>query len=107
MMSYSYEHTMEAIFSGTVCLCVFRGMAGLSLGAIWSIQEEKLPDITYGTVLLGAFLGLIGAGIAACFATFHKLVMGIFRRWKLLDNNNSIQRALVGASVVLFLGVLM
>lgn len=100
-----YEHTMEAIFAGTVCLCVFRGLAGMSMGPIWVIQETALPDATYDTVLLGGLLGLIGAGVAACFASFHGLVMSFFRSWNLLDNANAVLRALVGASVILTIGV--
>lgn len=97
---------MEAIFAGTVCLCVFRGLAGLSLGAIWTIQETPLPDATYITVLIGAALGLFGAGVAACFASFHGWVMGFFRSWGLLDNKKAVPRALAGATVLLFIGIL-
>lgn len=97
---------MEAIFAGTVCLCVFRGLAGLSLGAIWKIQETPLPDATYQTVLLGGVLGLFGAAVAAGFAFFHKWVMGYFRNWGLLDNTRAVQRALAGATVLLFIGIL-
>ena len=97
---------MEAIFAGTVCLCVFRGLAGLSLGSIWTIQETPLPDATYVTVMLGAALGLFGAAVAACFASFHARVMGMFRSWGLLDNRRAVPRALAGATVLLFIGIL-
>lgn len=97
---------MEAIFSGTVCLCVFRGLAGLSLGPIWLIQTTTLPDSTYITVMIGASLGLIGAGVAACFAFFHGWVMANFRSMGLLNNAKAVLRALAGASVLLFIGVL-
>lgn len=97
---------MEAIFSGTVCLCVFRGIAGLSLGPIWNIQNNQhLPDATYLTVLLGALLGLIGATVAACFAFFHGWVMTKFRIAGLLDNRRAVPRALAGATVLLFIGI--
>ena len=97
---------MEAIFSGTVCLCVFRGLAGLSLGSIWKIQQDPLPDATYLTVLLGAVMGLIGAAVAATFATFHRKVMATFMQWGLVDNRRAVYRALAGAVVLLFIGVL-
>lgn len=104
-----YEHTMEAIFSGTVCLCVFRALTGLEIGAVWSIPTTSgnpLPPAQPATVGLGALLGLIGAGIAFLFAAFHKRVMGYFKGWGLLDPHRTIQRAFAGASVMLFIGVL-
>lgn len=98
---------MEAIFSGTVCLCVFRGLAGLPLVSIWNIGADKLPDSTYITVLKGGLLGLIGAGIAACFAQVHtKCTMKLFRSAGLLHNNKAVPRALAGATAIVILGVL-
>ena len=102
----SYEHTMEAIFSGTVCLCVFRGLAGLSIGSIWHIQQNPLPKATYETVLLGALLGLIGAAVAAGFAFFHAWNMGRFRAAGLLDNTKAVPRALVGAFFIVLIGIM-
>lgn len=99
-------HRMEAIFSGTVCLCVFRALAGMEIGAIWEIDEISLPKARYDTVLLGALLGLIGAGIAAMFANFHGIVMGYFKEWRLLEKDRVVLRALAGAVVILFLGVI-
>jgi len=115
-------HQMESIFSGTVCLCVFRALAGLDMGAVWNISvgpsggegdtgqngivAEPVPPSTPSTVLLGALLGLLGAGVAALFAAFHKKNMSLFRDYGLLHPDRTIQRALVGASCMLFIGVL-
>lgn len=96
---------MESIFAGTVCLCVFRGLAGLSIGSIWEIQETRLPAATYGTVVLGGLLGLVGAAVAAGFAFFHSWNMGNFRKAGLLDNAKAIPRALAGGSVLLLIGI--
>jgi len=117
---------VEAIFSGTVCLCVFRGIAGLNMGAIWNIEQpswvgasvatdssqlsdmhlEAVPPATPEMVALGAALGLIGAAIAAMFATFHKYNMSLFVKAGLLHPSKTIQRAFAGASVMLFIGIL-
>ena len=97
---------MTAIFAGTVCLCVFRGLAGMELGAIWVIEEVPLPNTTYDMVLVGALLGSVGAGIAAVFAAFHKRVMGEFKERGLLEPDRIVDRALTGASVILTLGVI-
>jgi len=99
---------MEAIFSGTVCLCVFRGLAGLEIGAIWELStpdDAPLPEAQPITVALGGLLGLMGAGVAALFALFHKRVMACFTRWGLLDPRRTIQRALAGSSVMLLIGI--
>ena len=97
---------MEAIFSGTVCLCVFRALVGLSIGAIWKIQEDSLPEASYKTVMLGALLGLVGAAVAAGFAFFHAWNMSYFRAAGLLHNSKAIPRALIGAFFLLLIGVL-
>jgi H+/Cl- antiporter ClcA len=100
-----FEHMIEAIFCGEVTLAVFRTCAGLPIAPIW-----EMPTILGGasgmTVLIGAGIGLLGAGVAALFATFHGAVMGWFKRNDLLNNENAPQRAMVGAIVVVFLGML-
>lgn len=100
---------MEAIFSGTVCLCVFRALTGLEIGAVWSIPTssgDPLPPSEPIIVGLGALLGLLGAFIAFLFATFHKYVMAVFKKFDLLNPNRTIQRAFAGASVMLAIGVM-
>ena len=102
-----YEHTMEAIFSGTVCLCVFRGLSRLDMGSIWTISPHSLEAAAPVDVAVGAAIGLLGAGVAALFAAFHqRVVMAFFRKYHLLRNDMAVRRALVGATGMLLVGVL-
>jgi H+/Cl- antiporter ClcA len=106
-----YEHTMEAIFSGTVCICVFRAIAQLDIGAIWMIAPiagtMELDTCTTIDILIGAVIGLLGAAVAAIFSLFHQsYVMVLFRRCDLLHNSKAVKRALAGSSVMLLIGVL-
>ena len=100
---------MDAIFSGTVCLVVFRGLADLEIGPVWDLtgeDGEMLEPSTPATVGVGALLGLGGAAVAALFVYFHKFVIGIFRKLGIMDNKYAIQRALLGATGVILIGVL-
>ena len=101
-----FEHIIEAIFCGEVTLCVFRSLAGLPIAPIWDISNPKLAGASAQEVLAGACIGLLGAGVAALFAKFHKTVMGYFKDFGLLPNNMAVQRALVGSVVIVTLGML-
>lgn len=101
-----FEHIIEAIFCGEVTLCVFRSLAGLPIAPIWDITNPKLAGASAQEVLAGACIGLLGAGVAALFAKFHKTVMGYFKDYGLLPNNMAVQRALVGSVVIVALGML-
>jgi H+/Cl- antiporter ClcA len=101
-----YEHTMEAIFSGTICLCVFRALNHVEIGAIWEISPEHLPKPTPLGVIIGGGIGLLGALAAAGFAFFHqRIVMAAFKYFHLMHNSVAIRRALIGATPMLFIGV--
>lgn len=101
-----FEHLLEAIFAGEVCVIVFRGLAGLPIESIWELTATKKDEATTTDILSGFFFGLIGAGVAALFATFHGHVMAFFRAKDLLRNERAIPRAMLGAIVVLTLGIL-
>jgi H+/Cl- antiporter ClcA len=110
-----YEHTVEAIFSGTVCVCVFRALTGLPIGPIWRIGIDEttgelanhlLGDSTPALVTVGAGIGLLGAAVAAGFASFHKVVMGYFKSAGLMERNKAVQRAWMGSSIMLVIAVL-
>jgi len=101
-----FEHTVEAIFCGEVCLVVFRGLSRLPIQSIWDIAEPKLASAGPLDVITGAFIGLLGAGVAACFSALHFKVMDVLGHFGLLDNSLAVWRALVGGSVVVILGML-
>jgi len=102
-----FEHTVEAIFCGEVCLTVFRTLAGLPIGPIWDITNGKrLECATPLDILYGAILGLVGAIVATVYAHFHWRIMSLFGRWNLLDNARALYRAWVAAFVLVLLGVL-
>jgi len=100
-----FEHMIEAIFCGEVTLAVFRWTAGLPIAPIWD-----MPVVIKGAepldVLIGAGIGLVGAGIATLFAHFHWAVLDQFEKYDLLDNDRAVKRGLVGAVVIVALGVL-
>lgn len=101
-----FEHVMEALFSGIICLSVFRELAKLPIEPIWNISATKLPSTTALELMYGIFVGLLGAGVAFIFANFHWKVMGIFQNMDLLRNDRAVYRALLGAIVVVTLGLL-
>lgn len=102
-----YEHALEAILASEVCLAVFRYTSGLPIAPIWDITETKLASSNALHIVYGVGLGLVGAAIAFAFARIHKnVVMRQFRVWNLLDNDNAIPRAWLGASVILCVGMI-
>lgn len=100
-----FEHTVEAIFCGEICLVVFRGLSRLPIQSIWVITEPKLSSASPSDVITGACIGLLGAGVAASFSSLHFKVMDIFGHCGLLDNSRAVYRALVGGSIVVLLGM--
>jgi H+/Cl- antiporter ClcA len=101
-----FEHTLEAIMCGEVCLAVFRTLADLPIQPIWEITNMKLPYSSPLEICQGAALGVAGAGVAWCFAKFHFAVMSTAGKYKLLQNENAVYRGLAGATVVCLLGML-
>lgn len=101
-----FEHLVESIFCGEVCLVTFRAMCGIPIASIWNISENKMTSSSPTDVLLGAVMGLFAAAIAACFSTFHWKVMDIFGDLGLLDNERAVVRALIGCTVIVGLGML-
>lgn len=106
-LGYEYfEHALAAIFSGTICLVVFRGLAGLDIGPIWEIvpRENMMSQSSSSMVATGALLGLIGAGIAALFAHFHWIVVGFLGKRGLLQK--PVPLAILGGIGICTVGVL-
>lgn len=101
-----FEHMIEAIFCGEVTLVVFRWSAGLPIAPIWTMEATKLAEASASDVLIGAAIGLVGAGIAATFAKFHWKLMDWYKKNNLLVDETAPQRGLVGACAVVLLGML-
>jgi len=100
-----FEHMVESIICGEITLCVFRSLAGLPIAPIWTISSTKLVNATTNDVVVGAIIGLIGAGIAAIFKKFHMIVMAELKQRELLNEADAPKRALLGATIVVILGM--
>jgi H+/Cl- antiporter ClcA len=101
-----FEHAIESIFCGELTLAVFRTLAGLPIGSIWTVSESKLTTAQPYEVVLGIFIGLIGAAFAFAFVKFHGKVMKFFESHKLMEPSHPVQRALLGATAIIILGLL-
>ena len=100
-----FEHGLEAVFAGEICLGVFRYIADLEITPIW-FDGTVLRNTEPKEVCQGIIIGLLGAATAKCFVWFHGHVMKHFAEQGLLDNSKAVQRALVGATVIVLLGLL-
>lgn len=94
------------MFSGEICLVVFRSLANLPLEPIWEITTPKLEYADAILVVYGALLGLIGSFIAYLFAQMHFWVMAMYSNLDLLRNERAVYRALLGCVVIVILGML-
>jgi H+/Cl- antiporter ClcA len=104
-----FEHLVESIFCGEICLVVFRSLSGLAIEPIWDLTTEESPrvmQIEPWLVLVGGMFGLVGAFMAYVFATFHWRVMAFFSSLNLMDNSRAVQRALLGGVFVIIIGVI-
>jgi H+/Cl- antiporter ClcA len=102
-----FEHALEAIFCGEMTLAVFRTLSQSPPQAIWEFTAEKLTMADPVYILYGAIIGLLGAAISTAFGYFHStFVMATMARYDLLDRNNTVRRALVGATVFVLIGIL-
>lgn len=104
-----FEHLIESIFCGEICLMVFRGLSGLPIAPIWNLTSAMNPRITECKpieVFMGAFIGLYGALLAYFFALFHWKNMEFFGKLNLLDNSRAVSRAWLGAIFIIILSLL-
>lgn len=103
-----FEHLIESIFAGEVCVAVFRSLAGLPLEQIWKITPVRLGETEPYMILLGGGIGLLGAAVSFVWANFHWRLMDGFRALGLLDDENAyaVPRVLVGACGVAAIGML-
>jgi H+/Cl- antiporter ClcA len=103
-----FEHLIEAIFCGEICLVVFRSLSGLPIEPIWDLTaiSGRMLSTTPSHVLLGAVIGLYGAFWATVFARFHWQVMAMFGKLNLLDNSRAVYRGWLGGFFVILVAVL-
>jgi H+/Cl- antiporter ClcA len=103
-----FEHLIESIFCGEICLVVFRSLSGLSIMPTWDISQEdgRILSIEPFLVLVGGLLGLAGAFMAYVFASFHSVNMSLFAHLGLVDNSKAVFRAWLGGFFVIVMGVL-
>eukprot|EP00581_Thalassiosira_minuscula_P004957 CAMPEP_0183742380 /NCGR_PEP_ID=MMETSP0737-20130205/64603_1 /TAXON_ID=385413 /ORGANISM="Thalassiosira miniscula, Strain CCMP1093" /LENGTH=801 /DNA_ID=CAMNT_0025977961 /DNA_START=90 /DNA_END=2495 /DNA_ORIENTATION=+ len=103
-----FEHLIEAIFAGLICVTVFRSLAGLPLEQIWDITDISLEHTDPYMIVLGACIGLMGAGVSYLWAHFHWRLMDLFGGLGLLDDENkhAVPRVLLGACGVVSIGML-
>jgi len=100
-----FEHAIEAIFAGEICLCVFRTLAGLPIGNIWDMGVT-LGSTSGRDVIVGMMIGATGAFVAYIFSLFHWKFNDYLKSRGLLDNNLAVQRALVGVVMIILMGLL-
>lgn len=104
-----FEHLVESIFCGEICLVVFRSLSGLAIAPIWDLTSEdspKVEEVEPWVVLVGGAIGLVGALMAYVFATFHWRNMAYFASLDLMDNSRAVHRALLGGVFIIFLGLI-
>lgn len=104
-LGYEYfEHAIEAILSGTICLVVFRSLARLPIGPIYAFSPVLIKNSHGIDVAVGALLGLFGALIASLFALFHWTVLGTLKRLGMMSN--PLKLSIFGGIGICTLGVL-
>jgi len=103
-----FEHLVESIFCGEICLMVFRGLLGEPIGPIWdftSLANPRILECEPLQIVLGAFLGLYGALLAYFFASFHWKNMAFFGKLDLLDNSRAVYRAWLGVVFIVIISL--
>jgi H+/Cl- antiporter ClcA len=103
-----FEHLIEAIFCGEICLVIFRSLSGLPIEPIWDLTaiSPRMESTTPWHVLLGAVIGLYGAFWSTVFALFHWQVMAVFGKLNLLDNSRAVYRGWLGGIFITLMAVL-
>ena len=106
-----FEHIIESIFCGEICLLVFRSLLGKDMAPIWNFTTPTILRIATCPpvyVLYGALIGLYGAFLAYLFAVFHGNTMELFgpRYLNLLDNHRAVYRGWFAGIFIVALMVL-
>jgi H+/Cl- antiporter ClcA len=101
-----FEHVVEVVFAGTVCMVVFRSLAGLPITSFWSITTDRLTTSEPVQILYGALLGGVGAGFAWLYVQFQGWLMHVFQQYHLLDKDNAVYRAWAGTAGLVTVGMI-
>ena len=106
-----FEHIIESIFCGEICLLVFRSLLGKDMAPIWNFTTPTILRIATCPpvyVLYGALIGLYGAFLAYLFAVFHGNTMELFgpRYLNLLENHRAVYRGWFAGIFIVALMVL-
>lgn len=103
-----FEHLMEAILAGEICVAVFRSLTGLPLGSIWRITPTRLVQAEPYMILLGGGIGLLGAFVAYTWANLHWRLMDCVRMLGLMDDENryAVPRVMFGALGIVAIGMI-
>lgn len=103
-----FEHLMEAILAGEICVAVFRSLTGLPLGSIWRITPTRLVQAEPYMILLGGGIGLLGAFVAYIWANLHWRLMDCVRMLGLMDDENryAVPRVMFGALGIVATGMI-
>eukprot|EP00850_Spirogloea_muscicola_P007899 SM000041S15458 [mRNA] locus=s41:269498:272769:+ [translate_table: standard] len=78
-----YESATYAVFSGTASCILYHYIMGLPLGGIWEFGGAALGRPTLHNLMLGFFLGAVGACAAFVFLKIHALVGHAFEAMRL------------------------
>ena len=101
-----FEHAVETVFSAVVSVMVQRFLAGEVMESVWDLSLAKLAHAAPQDILLGALLGVLGAGITTVYAAFTAQLTRAFDRLGLLDDRRAVPRALLATCPIALLGVL-
>jgi H+/Cl- antiporter ClcA len=81
-------------------------LTGLKIAPMWHLGGDKIDSLDALDLLVAAAIGLLAACVGFAFTKFHWTVVSIFDRYELLDNQYAVKRALIGATAISILGML-
>ncbi|CAM9243861.1 unnamed protein product, partial [Laminaria digitata] len=67
-----FDVAVYAIGAGGICLTVYRGLRGESIGAIWTFTD--VPETTASEIIFGTAVGAISGVVGIAFRSFYRLI---------------------------------
>ena len=83
-----FEHAVEAVFSGTICMAVFRTLAGMPIGAIWSITSVHMSSAEPVHILYGGLLIFFAHNLLDYPEAARKGNLNLF--WSFVHGRNAV-----------------